>query len=217
MSDVLPGGVYYWRVTCVDRHGIVGVPGPTRALTIAPDLVVMLVPSPPSVEWNGRRVLGPGGRVEVRPAGRETSAVVYEYSINDGPFRPGEGPMALRRDGPQALTVRAVGAGGDRGPAARGDFVLDATPPRVRCEVSPIRAHSRRGRVVTVTLAADDDTAAAAIEFSLDGRAFEPYRRPLELSAYAEHRLTARARGVVGNRSPDQTFTVAGEWIPRTR
>jgi hypothetical protein len=94
-----------------------------------------------------------------------------------------------------------------------GDVGADDVAPTVQVAVDGTRdAGGAYVNSATVTITADDDGGSGldAVEYQLDGGAFQPYTVPFAVTADGDHTVVARATDGAGNvtTSPPTTFTV---------
>lgn len=214
-TGVLEAGDYFWRVSSLDRNLLEGESSPARSIRIRKNLDVDLVYTGPLVEQAGGWVGSAETQFAVRPAQDDTSVVRLEYSANGAPFREVSRPLQFWQEGEVDLRVRGVGLQGDSGREQRLRFRVDATPPEVTVEVGRPSRDSQGQAIVRASLNVRDDTGVERVEYSLDGRDFASYEEPIVLSALQTYRMKVRAVDRVGNRSPELTFVIAGEWVPR--
>ncbi len=214
-TDVLAPGDYYWRVSSLDRNLLQGSPTEPRVIRVRKNLDVDLVYTGPLVQHAGTWVGAAETQFDVHPAEEDTSVVRLEYSANGAPFRELTRPLQFWQEAEVDLRVRGVGLEGDSGREQRLRFRVDATPPEVTVEVGRPSRDAKGQPIVQARINVRDDTGVERVEYSLDGAAFAPYEAPIVLSALQSYRLTVRAVDLVGNRSPDLTFLIAGEWVPR--
>lgn len=213
-TGVLPQGDYYWRVSSLDRKALEGSPAEPRTLRIRKNLDVDLLYSGPLVPQGAGWVASPATLFTVRPAASDTSVVKHEYSVSGAPFQPVPDRLHFWQEGPVDLRVRGVGLEGDGGGEQRLRFQLDASPPEVSVAVGRPALDERGQPVVQAQIHARDDTGVKSVEYSLDGQSFEAYEKPVVLSALQTYHMRVRSEDHVGNRAPELTFRIAGEWVP---
>ncbi len=128
--------------------------------------------------------------------------------INDGKWTPGR-RVRVAQEGVSKVAFRRT----QDGPTAETREVrIDLTPPVVVLSTKPSMA--QEGGVYFATpetefaLEADDKgSGVKAVEVSIDGKPYAPYRAPLRLGK-GQHELRCRATDAAGNRSQSMTGQV---------
>ena len=214
-TDVLEEGDYFWRVSSLDRNLLEGESAEPRAIRIRKNLDVDLFYTGPLVQQDGQWIGSAETQFDVRPAREDTSVVRMEVSADGAPFREVTRPLQFWQEKEIDLRVRGVGLESDSGREQRLRFRIDASPPEVAVAVGRPSRDAQGQPVVEARLNVRDETGVQSVMYSLDGRSFEPYEEPVVLSALQTYRMRVRAVDLVGNRSPELTFVIAGEWVPR--
>jgi len=215
-SEILLEGDYFWRVTAIDKHGLVGLPGKPQRLFIRKDLRSEIWFRGKLIEHRAGFVAGPVNEYLVRPATLDTSIVRYEYSINAGEFQELATPVRIKKDGAYDLRMRGIGAEGDVGSEQSLSFRVDATPPRVSLNISAPFLVADGTHAVEASLDASDETGLNSIQVSVDRKPFVTYQGPFALSAYKNYTVRFRTVDLLGNRSPEFEIGISGEWVPRS-
>ena len=215
VTAVLPQGDYFWRVTAIDKNGLVGMPGETRPLSIRKHMLADLLYLGAIKSLAGEKVIGPDIHFRAVPLRKDTSVVRLEYRIDDGPFQPHDQPFNIAQDGVHRITVRGIAADGDIGPEKQLSVRVDVIPPSITMAVSAPFRNADGTHSIEATLSARDNVKLDRIEYAVDRGPYKPYAEPITLSAYKSYKVRYRAVDFVGNVSPEFETRVTGEYVPR--
>jgi hypothetical protein len=216
-SSSLDEGDYFWRVTAVDRNGLVGLPGSVGRLSIRPNLDVMLHYDGLLLNLGHGFVAGPENVYTAKPARELTSVSRIEYSLDASPYRPLGGPLRMKEEGLHVLRMRGVSPSGQAGEPDALTVRVDASGPKLRISRRSPQQNSDGTESFEVFLEAVDPTGVDWIKYRIDGNPFQIFTGPISLSPYHDYVLECKARDVVGNESPVMVVTIEGERVPRRK
>ena len=214
-SVVLPEGDYFWRVTGIDTHGLIGLPSTPGRLVVRKNTDISLVYKGELFAFQGENTSGPKNEYLGRAAQDDSSVTRIEYSINGAPWSTHDRPLNPDQDGEYEIRMRGVAADGDTGPVQSLSVSVDATPPKVTIDVRAPFRNPDGTESVEARLDAFDNTEVARIEYRVGEGPFGEYAGPFALSAYHDYTIDYRAQDRAGNTSPTLSLEISGEIAPR--
>ncbi|PPG33198.1 beta-L-arabinofuranosidase domain-containing protein [Pseudoclavibacter sp. RFBB5] len=133
----------------------------------------------------------------------DSSEICIETRIDDGDWRPYDGPFALGAEGVHTVTARATGGDGRCGYASR-DLSIDTAPPEVRVRLKEL------GSSVEVTFFADDDVSGVErIQWEGPGTFWGTFQEAFVRALTDEEQvLEYAATDRAGNEGPRQRLTL---------
>ncbi|MDQ2660677.1 MAG: family 78 glycoside hydrolase catalytic domain [Actinomycetota bacterium] len=138
--------------------------------------------------------------VELSAQDNRPGALQLEYSLDGAEFVAYAEPVAITADGAHELRYRATDAAGNTSAEASVAVRIDQVAPIAAIAVTmPVTPGGWLPLGSTATLSATDDTSGvAAIEYRIDGAAWQSAAGPIELP-HGEYALEYRVRDVAGN------------------
>lgn len=141
-----------------------------------------------------------------------------EYAVGDGAFQPYTAPVMVHEVGTHTVRYRATDKAGNTSEVKTADFRVvapptdDTTPPETSATVTGKQGpNGDYYDTATVTITASDTGSGVnAIEYALDGGAFQKYTAPVMVSAHGAHTVRYRATDRAGNTAQAKSadFTV---------
>ena len=199
---VTQSGTTQVTVRAVDWAGNVESPAPSATVridTTAPTVSFQVTGTFGLAGWLKSAATVTVFAVESTPGSGVASV---EYRIGDAAFQSYTAPVVISTEGVTQVTARSTDRNGNVSTFTR-NVSIDTSAPRTSVAVSGTSGLAGWYRApVTVSLTAIDNLpggGVAAVEYSLNDGAFQPYVSPFVVSAQGGTRIAARARDRAGN------------------
>jgi cytochrome c len=132
-----------------------------------------------------------------------------EYRLDGGAWTGYTEPIVVTGDGAHRVEYRSTDTSGNVEQVKSLDVRIDGTAPVTTATfAAPGESGWHSGAVSVVLAAADPASGVARTEWSLDGRAWTAYGRPVAVSGDGTHTLLYRSVDTAGNTEVDRAATI---------
>jgi len=210
------GHSYLFYVRAADAAGnFEEEPGVDRMVTTAVDLTAPKTTLSLGSPQDGRDpvFISPQTPITLSSTDGYSGLAGIEYSLDDGGTVAYSGPIKDLAPGDHNISYWGVDVAGNEERHYTLWVFVDGAPPFTRCEMDGNNTTKAGVRYATpqtrfVLTCMDNGSGVISIEYAIDNPDFQSYNGPFTIGLAGPHTLRVRSSDRLGNREPEQTFSV---------